>query len=187
MPIYYRDKGDFKVISYKEVAHLINTAHKITKNLRDPAIIALVWITGARIGEVLRLRKEDIDIDEEKNEMRIRLITEKIPNRPIRELYLSLDTPLIRTIVMKHMEQCPADNLFNIGVRRAQQILKAVNEETGYWLTFHEFRHSRLTFLARNLRASVSEMMDWTGWKSTSEIGTYIIRGAPKRFKDKIR
>ena len=183
MPIYYRRKDEFQIVPKENVEVMI----KFAKSFRDSCLLVIVWLTGARIGEVLQLKTSDIDFDVEKNECRIRLKTFKVKNHPLRELVFSLKTPFIKSYVENYHRNCLTERMFPFCVRRAEQILQEINKETKFWVTFHELRHSRLTFIGRNLRASVSEMMDWTGWTTPSELGTYIIKGTPERFKDKIQ
>jgi integrase len=183
MPKYYHSKDDFKIISQAEIYIMIQNE----TDERNKILVILAWLTGARIGEIIMLKGADIDIDDVNDELRMRLMTEKQKSHPTRELYFSIaKTPFLIEYIIPYVKNRPG-KLFNIGIRRAQQLLKKNNEKTNFWFTFHEFRHSRLSYLARNLRASISEMMDWTGWASSSQVGTYVIRGAPKRFKDVIR
>ena len=186
MPKYYIPKKDFYIIPFEDVKMMINAA----KDIRMKAILALVWITGARIGEILKLRKEDFIIDPEKNLVLLTIQTLKggVP----RELKLDINTPTMKEIVLRYIQTRHANQLFDIGERRAQQWLTEINQELWKddktkWLTFHQFRHSRSSFLGHRLRASMSELMDWFGWKSTSQVGTYQIRESSERFKDKIR
>ena len=185
MPQYYRKKKDFKIIPIEDLKLMLKAARKYRNYDRMWAILVLVWITGARIGEILRLKKEDFLIDFEKDTLYVTLSTLK--GGAMRELKLSIEkTPFIKEIIMPYISRRKGW-LFWIGVRRAEQLLQRINEDTGLWYTFHEFRHSRLTYLARKLRASTSELMDWTGWRDTSPVGVYLIREASERFKDKIR
>jgi len=187
VPKYYHEKNMFKIIWKDEMEVMLRHC----KTLRDKVLLALVWLTGARISEVLALKRYDFDIDYEKDELRVRLITLKKRTKepPRRELYFSIEKdPFVKDIIIPYIEKLDLEkSLFNIGKRRAQQILHEINKKTGFWYTFHEFRHSRLSYLARVQEASVSDLMDWTYWKDINMIGVYIIRKAPKKFKGKIR
>lgn len=180
MPKYYIPKKEFYIISFEQVKRMIN----VTDDIRMKAILAIVWITGARIGEVLMLKKENFTFDLEHNRVLILLNTLKggVP----RELKISLNTPTIKEIILPYLEK-RTNLLFDLGERRTQQLLQKINKETGLWLTFHQFRHSRITYLARIKRASMAELLDWTGWATTKEIGTYVIRESSERLEDEIR
>lgn len=177
MPVYKRPKEEFKVYSNAEIDLIM-----LTSDERLKPILALTWLTGARIGEVMKVSIDDIDVNGK--EVMIRLITEKVKDHPVRELYFDLDTtPFLEDDIIPFYER----RVKMFGIRRAQQLLVEACKKAGIQLTFHELRHSRLTYLARKLRATASEMMDWTGWTSSSQINTYVIREAPKRFKRLIR
>ena len=181
MPKYYIPKKDFYVIPFEQVKRMI----KVTDDIRMKAILALIWVTGARIGEILKLRKEDFTVD--LNTDTVLILIPTLKGGSPRELELSInDTPTMKEIILPYLAK--RDNLlFDIGRRRTQQLLQKINKETDYWLTFHQFRHSRITYLARKERASTAELMDWTGWNTSRQVGTYIIKQSSKRFKNRIR
>lgn len=175
MPLYSRPKDEFKMWSKAEIEPVMEKADP-----RAKPIIALAWITGARIGEIMSLKPEDFIVLGD--EVRIKMITEKVKGHPLREYTLSIDTPFLRDMVLPFFERP-----LPFKKRRAEQLLQAACRESGVKFVFHEMRHSRNTYIARVLRASMSEMMDWNGWKSPGQIGTYLIRESPKRFKDMIK
>ena len=180
MPQYYRDKKDFNIIPRETVQEMIDS----TDDLRMRCIISLAWITGARITEIMKLRRQDFKGSLKDDVVFIRLNTIKggVPRR----LELSMTkTPFLLEYVVKYVKHRHG-RIFDIGVRRAQQKLLKINEKTGYYITFHEFRHSRISYLAREKEASLSELMDWTGWASTRQAGNYLIRKTSKRFRDQI-
>lgn len=179
MPKYYHDKKDFKIIPKEDVDRLIGLFDRDDMKV----LIALIWLTGARVGELLKVEKKHITITSD--EFKIILETFKTKPRIYREIVFSAYTPYIRFLIIPYVEKSQ-DRLFHYSKRRYQQLLQKANKITGLYYTFHEFRHSRLSFLARTLRASVSEMMDWTGWKTADPIPIYVMRGTADRFKDKI-
>jgi integrase/recombinase XerD len=98
---FFRDQ-EYKVLNY-ELLPQIEYTHKIPKviddenyakllksiktnlpdDLRNRALVMMLWDTGARNGEILSLNIEDIDLDQQKAVIR----TEKAKfNRPFREI-----------------------------------------------------------------------------------------------------
>ena len=76
--------------------------------------------------------------------------------------------------------------LFYNGKRRYQQLLLALNKQLSPtnqadWITFHYLRHSRITYLARNLQATPEELKGWTGHRSNA-FDEYIASRKVKRF-----
>ena len=176
MPIYHTLKENFRVWSEAEVRNIIENCDP-----RLAPIIAAAWITGARIGEIMNMKSEDVIVVGD--EVKLIMMTEKVAGRPLREYTLSTQTPLLMEFVIGRDGWTRP----KFGVRRAEQMLMEGSIKAGSRVVFHEFRHSRNTYIARVLRGSMSELMDWNGWKTTSQIGTYLIRESPKRFKDMIK
>jgi Phage integrase family. len=55
MPKYYRDKTAFEVVKKEEIEPYILNA----QNEEMRIVLALAWLTGARISEILELKKQD--------------------------------------------------------------------------------------------------------------------------------
>jgi integrase len=180
MPKYYIEKEQFYIIPLEQLKRMI----KSTDDIRMRAVLAIVWITGARIGEVLMLEKKNFTLDLAHN--RILIFLHTLKGGVDRELKISLNTPTVKEIILPYLDR-KENKLFDIGERRVQQLLLKINKETDLWLTFHQFRHGRVSYLARTKRASMAELMDWFGWKGTKEIGTYLIRESSERLEDEIR
>lgn len=175
MPLYQTPKEEFRVWSKAEIDPVLEKADP-----RVAPIIALAWVTGARIGEIMAAKPEDFEVAGD--EVRIKMMTEKVKGHPLREYTLSISTPYLKDLILPFFEKP-----LPFKKRRAQQLLQAACRDSGIKFVFHEMRHSRNTYIARVLRASMSEMMDWNGWRTAGQIGTYLIRESPKRFKDMIK
>jgi len=157
-------------------------------------LMALAFLTGARLGELVALKKKDFWIDESRDEMRIILKTLKRKGDFNRELIFSIKAdPFVQDMIAPfvRMVQSDAAPLFKKTRRSYQMELLRLNKDihsditTGY-ITFHQLRHSAITYLARELRASAWEIASWTGHKSTA-YEEYMIHGATTRFKGRMR
>lgn len=187
MPNYYTDKADFKVYTVDEIMPYIKNAN----GNRMKILIALAFLTGARISEMLALRKKDFLVIND--ELRIVMKTLKRKGDYKRELIFSInDDPFIKGI-MKFVDGLRKAEtvLFPMTKRTYQARLLKLNrlihgENTRKYIIFHQLRHSAITYLARDLRASAWEIASWTGHKSTA-YEEYMIHGAAKRFKGKMR
>lgn len=184
---YYIAKKDFKIVEYEEIKKYVDAAPDSDARV----FFALAWLTGARRQEICNLVnvKEKILVDKERQDIVFCIDALKHGKQgfPI----FSFSTPFIFDLILPHIAKIPnGARLFLRGGRRYAQILNALNkqlhgEDTSKWLTLHYFRHSRLTFLARNLRAFPEEMKAWTGHR-TSAFEEYFSGRRVERFKDKI-
>jgi len=188
MPHYYRPKEDFQVLKVSDVKPLLD-------NCRDDlrVVVALAFLSGARIGEILQLRKKDVLIDKEHNDIRFLMSIEKLREVFIRELPFEITSdPFVQDIILPYIESMPnqEDLLFTTSQRRYQELLlesnrKTFGEETNKYITFHYLRHSDITYITRDLRSSEWEVKSHTGHKS-SAYQEYMIHGSTDRFKGKM-
>jgi integrase len=184
MPDYYIPKQEFKVISYEEIKPYI----KLAPDLESKVIIALAWLTGARIQELVNLEGKDFLIDREND--RVVITIRALKHGGIGYPTFSFSDPFISDLIVPFVEG-KQGRLFSRGKRRYQQILQEINlklypNDTSKWITFHYLRHSRLTFLARELRAFPEELKSWTGHRSQA-FEEYFAPRRVERFKGKIR
>ena len=146
-------------------------------NPRDKALIILLYLTGARVSEILALKKEDITVDESE-----RLLVAKLPtlkrksgvldrNVAIKredkyaqwlEKYLETLEPNQPVIYNQHIPNEPIDR------QHAWRIIKKYCREI--WP--HLFRHTRLTELAK--RFTEFQLMKFAGWTDTRPAKNYI-------------
>jgi len=183
---YYIPKDEFKIVGLEEIKPYIENAGQTTK-----ALIALAWLTGARISELLLLKRGDFSIDEEKRELRIAIPTLKRKDLRKRELIFDIDKdPFIKDIIIPRVLKFKKDKsvIFHRSRRLYDMRLRKLNEllwgnDTKKWLTFHYLRHSRITWLARKRRLNVWEIQSFTGHKRSSSLDAYVIPEATKRAK----
>lgn len=188
MPTYYIPKREFKVVPFEEIKKYVDAAPDIDAKV----FFALAWLTGARGQELCNLknRPEKILIDNERNDITICIDALKHGKQgfPI----FSFGTMFVSDLILPHLAKLPESaKLFLRGRRRYAQILNALNKQiypgdSSKWITLHYLRHSRITFLARFLKAFPEEIKAWTG-HSSAAYEEYFSGRRVERFKDKIR
>ncbi len=156
-----------KLLTPEEVQRIIQVCDKD----RDKCLIAMAYDSGMRIGELLSIRIEDIEIFE--NEYKIR-----IPNNyegddidaktGTRSMTLIESFPYIQNYLKVHNGN---KKLFDFKTSRADQILKEKAKAAGitknvYW---HLLRHSRATEFAR-LKMQETSMKKRFGWTGSSKM-----------------
>ena len=141
------DKKLPEVLSLEEIEKLIDTA----TDIRNKAIIALMYSSGLRVGELVRLRPEDIYkssmqvyIPESKNrsdhwtilsQRALDLLTEYWRSYPVRRDYL---------FVAKKGAHTP------LTISGVETMLKKIGREAGIEVHAHMLRHSFATHMIEN-------------------------------------
>lgn len=185
MPVYYIPKAQFKIVSQDEMRRYIDTA----KESDTRAILALAWLTGARVQELLNLSKKDFIIGENTQDGMV--IIRALKHGKTGYPSFSFSDPFVDDVIMPYIaELAGEDRLFRRSKRHYQQKLHFLNlklcpADTSMWITFHYLRHSRLTHLAQVLRAFPEELKSWTGHKS-SAYEEYFAPRRIDRFKGRL-
>ena len=186
MPIYYIPKTEFKVIHYEDIKPFVDNAEPEDFKV----LIALTWLTGARIQEIVNLKKRDIIIDEKGITVIIKALKQK--RQATGKPSFGFRDPFISDLIIPYLKKIENEDekLFKKTKRRYQQLLKKLNEklypeDKSKWITFHYLRHSRITFLARELGAYPEEIKSWTGHRSVA-FEEYISFSKVERFRNKI-
>jgi integrase len=152
------------------------------RNERDRAFIAVLWETGARIGELIDLQVADIEdsltgkhaVVSGKTGSRRLLLLESGPHL---DAWLAvhpnptLDAPLWSKVDMK--QGSPDEQISYQYIRL--RILDRARERAGIEkpVNPHHFRHSRATYLANYL--TEAQMCEWFGWARGSRVpGRYV-------------
>jgi len=165
-----------EVLTQEEIKKLIDACD----NIRDRALISVLYESGARIGEILNMKVGDIYFDEYGC---VVIVSGKTGMRRIR---LVSSAPLIG----QYLEQHPfKDNpkypfwltittnrkFYPLGYGAIRKILKKIAERAGIKkrLYPHLFRHTRATHLAKMLTESqLKELFGWT--QSSKMASTYV-------------
>ena len=184
MPIYYRPKEEFEIISKEQIEQYLNLSY----DEEFKVLLALVWLTGARISEVIELKPSNFMVSE--TEVLVSIKAKKHGKVGYRLFDLE-KTPFLKDLVLPYVFSFPKESrMFFRSKRRYEQLLKELNESIHgnnfkNYITFHQLRHSRTTYLARILKAFPEELKAWFGHRSNAFEEYYQPRRV-ERFKDKI-
>lgn len=163
------DKLPKDLLTPEDVDDLIKAAH----NLRDKALIALLWDTGARYSELMDLKVGDIEDREHGKKVVVEGKTgsRRIPLResvPYLNKWLSAhpsgekDAPLF--CKLQNPGETPSHYYVN------SKMLKKAAEKAGLDKPTnpHHFRHSRASFLANKF--TEAQLCEWFGWVQGSDV-----------------
>lgn len=184
--MYYRDKKDFAIISAEEIRPYIENAPDDDYT----ALIAVVWLTGSRIQEVVNLTPGRVNLNNE--EEHITFVIDALKHGKTGYPTFSFSDPYVSSIVIPYiLRRKGQSKVFRRGKRMYERTMKKLNEEIHgnnkqKWIVFHQMRHSRITFLARVGRASPEEIKSWTGHRSAG-FEDYFAPRKVERFRGKIQ
>jgi integrase len=186
MPCYYRDKKTFEIVTKEQIEKYIFS----TNDEEFRVLLALAWLTGARISELLDLKKQDFLLDQNRDIVMITIRAKK--HGRIGYPTFSFSDPFVSDLIIPYINNIGEEQkLFRRSKRRYQQMLLRLNkdiwgENKSKYITFHYLRHSRISFLARILGALPEELKSWTGHRSTA-FEEYFAPRRTERFRGKIR
>jgi site-specific recombinase XerD len=176
----------------KEIPSL--TKPKYPHKLRDRALFCLLYLTGARIGELVkRLKKGDFEFVSVRSKpfLIVELYTEKNRRHPIRKIPIPVEKEKqLIDFVTEYLDKLEGDSVvFNFTIQRAWQITKNVldNHKKKYKNKFmnanHFLRHCRLTHLVTIYDFTDQDLVRFAGWTNSIPATTY----AHLRYKDLAR
>jgi site-specific recombinase XerD len=164
------------LLSEEEVMKLINAA----RDVRDKAIIALLFDTGVRIGELIGLRKKDVDVSSQPAHITVNGKTgmRKIPimfSVPYLVQYLEVikdtdrnDSLWLAIGTWSNTGKSIDDNGIRLMLKRLEKRAKI-----GKRLYPHLFRHSRASYYANKL--TEQQLKHFFGWTGDSKMAaTYV-------------
>lgn len=169
------------VLSREEVVRLF----KVTSNLKHKALLMTAYSAGLRVGEVVRLKINEIDSDR----MQIRVTAGK----GAKDRYVPLSTRALEVL----REYCrafkPKDWLFpgddptdHLSERAAQHVFEDAKVRAGIKkkATFHTLRHSYATHLHED-GVDIRYIQDLMGHESikTTELYTHVAERETERIK----
>lgn len=168
MQIKKKRKLPEEILSIDEVKKIIVFAN----NLRNRAILSLLYDLGCRPGELLNLKNKDITFDE--NGLTISL-DGKTGMRKIPVITTLNSIRFLKEWLIINSKG-PEDFVFEgICIERLNQIVKDCSKKAGITKNINSyiFRHSRATFLANHL--TEQQMKIYLGWAMDSKmVGTYV-------------
>ena len=158
------------MLTEKDIKKLLESAN----HPRNRAFIAMLWETGARIGELMNLKVGSLE--DHKHGMKL-VVKGKTGAR---RLVLIRSVPYINDWLKTHPTRKAGDPLWvNIGTKNNgkgieyRTLLKMLNEtakKAGIKkpVNPHQFRHSRATFMANHF--TEAQMNEWFGWVQGSDV-----------------
>jgi integrase len=186
MPLYYIPKSQFKIVKAEEIYVFIDA----TSEPDVKAVLALAWLTGSRIQELLNLAKKDFLLDDVAKDGSV--IIRALKFGKIGYPSFSYSDSFVTEILLPYLARLGRgeDRLFSHSKRFYQGRLFLLNTklypaDRTKWITFHYLRHSRLTHLAQVLKAFPEELKSWTGHRSSAFEEYYAPRRVD-RFKGKL-
>ena len=175
------------ILTEEDVAQLLNAAN----NVRDKAIIATLFDSGVRIGELLSMKRKDVDL--EGNPAHI-VVNGKTGPRRVPVLF---SVPYLATYLNEQKMRKPDEFLWNVAgswsgmVKRAdysaiRQMLKRVAAKAGIEKPVHPhlFRHSRASDYAKRL--SDQELKNFFGWVGGSRMAEVYVHLSGKDIDNSI-
>jgi len=162
-----RNPKEMPLMDKEELLSALN----ILEKTRDRALVSSLYLTGARISEIVRKLR--------KNQIKIRgkfLIVEGVPILKRREkeflkrnipINMEKERPFVN-IFLRWYESCPTPILFNISRIHAWRIINKVG------LFPHYLRHLRLSHLVTEYGFNSSELRHFTGWKEETTASWYV-------------
>ena len=108
-------------------------------NYRDKLIVKLLYSTGMRVGELSKLKVEDIDF----HERFIHIPAENTKTNTARTVIVAKDVLSDITAYLK-IARIKRGRLFSLTVRRLQQLLKKYAKRANIEATPHSLRHTHI-------------------------------------------
>lgn len=140
----------------------------------EQSILDFMYLTGARIGEALKVKTHDIDFEEQK----ATLHTEKNPHENQRTAYFYPKTgPALELIesVKKHVLSREEHGLvWEFPNRKSARHWIWEVSWKYYGTNDHSFRHTHAVALTRDLRLSQRELMNQMGWWQLNTCMAYL-------------
>jgi len=163
-----------QVLTKEQVARLINTAGTVG-GLEFKTLVALTYETGARISEILSLKKKDIVFDEYGAILHIK--ESKSKPRTLRVIMFARLLGLYLESMSLDDNDLIFTNNYNTYLRKMRKAWNLAGlpkkEDDKPQRMFHILRHTRATELYKRKILSEKEMMAWFGWRTREMIDVY--------------
>jgi len=175
------------ILTEEEVLNLIKNAN----NLRDKALISVLYEGGFRVGELLNVKIKDVSFNEYGSKMVVSgktggriilLVSSRLFLNEWLEYHPNKDDPegyLWASFATKNKGE-------RLGYQYVRKMLKGISRKSGIKKRIypHLFRHSRATHLATKL--TESQMKQYFGWEQDSKMTGVYIHLSGKQLDDSI-
>jgi integrase len=149
------------------------------------ALVAILWLFGKRIGEVVNLKSSEVFTTNSELCIRFKILKkESRRDSGVRKTFtkrITLENEYVPFVLdywdsIKHLEgfmfprsQTPTGHIYR---QYAWSVLKSLKPDISY----HQFRHSLATHMAED-GASANELVSWFDWDGTDTALEYVKRG----------
>lgn len=151
------------------------------KALETGSLIAVMWRSGARVSEILAIKKKDIKLTQDYLYINFRTLKrrkELYRNLPFK-LYDDKDKNFFNRLIIEHTKKIEANHLvWEMHRDTAHSRIKKLNPNAFPNL----FRHSLNTILADN-GMSDSQLKQWNGWAEKSNMPAQYVNQSQIRLK----
>lgn len=130
-----RNNREIRYLKKEEWGRLVETID----DFRDKVIIKLLYATGMRVGELAKMRVEDIDFQERW----VHIPAKNTKTRTARTVIVDRETLSDLKAYFK-IEGIKCGSVFDLTIRRIQQILDHYSERAGIKATPHTLRHTHI-------------------------------------------
>lgn len=179
------------ILRESEVIELVRGLYPEGKTLsrRDHQwrlLIALMYITGGRISEVLKLKKGNIQPHEKKKDYYVvTLRTLKRRKKMYRNVLLNIDRDKwVLDLLNSYFKEYPTNFLFSFYFNRKTEDgkIRLLSRQYGYFmvkrmtagLNPHYFRHARATNLVKQFGFNDQELTFYMGWANSAMASVYV-------------
>jgi integrase len=149
---------------YRTVRDMVSRIY----DTRSKALCTTTYGTGARVGEVIQLVKEDIVLEEEHLLISLPTLKNRLHPRRIIPIHRKNESWVIEPI-LKWKELCDTDKLFNFSSRRARHLIQKELKVHPHFL-----RHSRLTHLVKIWQFDSHRLQLFAGWSNPKPAQVYV-------------
>lgn len=167
--------------NYREIKYLTREEWQKLKgsidDFRDKVLIELLYDTGMRVGELSKLKIEDIDFES----AFIRIAGQNTKTRIGRTVYIPEETLNNVKAYLKLIKK-KSGSLFHLSVRRIEQLLKKYSKKAGVKARPHTLRHSHIVHALLD-KVPLSAVQKQVGHKNLATTQIYS-ELAPEQVKE---
>lgn len=170
----YKNANINYIVKRNDVIKLVKASGRI----RNQALVVILWMTGARPGEIVELKRSDVSISDTK--IRMDIVTKKkrknkwhLEKRPLIYKRPYPRDGLIE-LVVKYISTVPEEaRVFKISTRMVEIVIEGLGQKTGLSICPYNFRHSRFTTMSQQ-GATIDELMHMKGTTDIKSISPYL-------------
>lgn len=189
IPIPLKPKPE--VISLERLMTLAN----MLEDYQQRVIFYCLYLTGARISEVLLLRKEDITLADVEGNHFVIFNLRNLKSRKVlfKRLPVIIDNPIVEgmaTSIKDYVNLITHDSVIftltrhnvtyaytllpAVHLRVVDMRSKAIIDDYPFQIHPHYLRHCRLTHLRENKNFDLMNLIAWAGWSDSRPASTYV-------------